>query len=323
MTFPSTLKYALFGKEGTWGARTAVPNDVGMIITDITNPITREINESQGISAVTVQKITTGMVSAGVTMEGDFQHGRMFELILGNVDHNETTSDWKHTFSTSNTPFSATIETGNNSAVDAVLVTTGCLVETAELSIALNENLKLSVEFQGKTPIGESSAATSVLSALPVFPHALVSVSLDGVEASEVQTASISFNKVVERSGGVSSNLFQQGHATELKFAFAANLGFQSSDYYNLFLTGTATVIPSSVTAFSTADPTATEFKIQADNGVVLGSGRREISITLENCQYSAFTETTSVGSLTFIDLTGSGTLKECFTVDNLPDTSW
>ena len=322
MTYPSQLKYVIFGKESSWGTRTATPADAGLIITDVTNPITREINESQGISSVTVQKISTGMLDPGVTFEGDFQHGRMLELILGSVSHDDQT-DWKHTFTTSNSAPSATIETGNNSSTDSVLVTTGCLVESAELSIALNENLKLSVEFKGKNVIGESTAASSILSSLPIFPHALVNVYLDGVQATEVQTASISFNKVIERSGGVSSNIYQQGHATEMKFEFAANLGFQNTDYYRLFLTGTATAIPSAVTAVSTADPTGTEFKIQADNGVAAGSGRREISITLENCQYSAFTETTSVGSLTFIDLTGSGTLKECFTYDNIADTSW
>lgn len=323
MTYPSTAKYALINKEATWGARTATIFDAGLIITDITNPITREIIESQGISQVTTQQITTGIVDPGVTMEGDIQHGRLFEYILGTVAHNETTSDWVHSFSASNTPPSATIETGNDLTVDSTLITTGCLVETAELSIALNENLKLSVEFKGKNITGENNVATAVLSSLPIFPHALVTVTINGVAASEVQTASISFNKVIERSGGVSSNIYQQGHATDLKFEFSATLGFQNTSFYNLFLTGTATVIPSGVTAIGTADPTETEFTIQADNGVVLGAGRREISVTLANCQYSAFTETTSVGSLTFIDLAGSGTLKGCFTTDNISETNW
>lgn len=322
ITYPSQTKYALFAKESIWGTRVDPTLDLGLIITDISNPVTREIFESQGISAVTTQKITTGMVDPSVSLEGAFQHGRILELAFGSVGHADTSVDWTHTFSAQNACTAVTIETGNNLTTDSVLYTTGCLVETMEISVALNETLKISADFKGKTIIGEASGTTAVLSSLPVFPHSFCHISLNGIEASEVQNASIRIVKIVERSGGISSNWFQQGHPVNLKFEFSANLGFDNSQFYNLFMAGTCTAIASGVTV-SSADPTGTDFKIHAHNNVTLGSGRREFSITLENCQYSGFTETTSVGSLTFIDLEGSGTLKECFSVDNIADTSW
>lgn len=480
MTFPSQARYALIGKETTWATGGSPTKDAGLLIADISTPITREIVESSSISSVEVQKITTGLVDPGVNLSGDIQHGRLFEYLIGAVSHdNSNTPDIKHTFTVPTGAASAVIEVGNNLVTDEILTTIGLIAESGELSIALNQNLQLSCNFKGKTPASsgdtvqvddcetanwndsgdmttatnsttfkqgskslsltkdatssatastsktttsvnftskdfnmwiyiintaaleklassdcleirfgsdssnyyswkkdradlavgwnrivdlDTSNATTVLSpaiaacdytyigltavnsattwstddilmddilmfagssaiisTLPVFPQVMCDVKLDGTSASEIQEVSITVTKTLEGSGGVGSVLYQQRHETGIKFEFAAKLGFTDKTYIQLFLGGSG----GATTPSTTLDPTGFDFLLQADNTVAASSGRREIHLELENCQCPTFDEITSVGGLTFIDIAGTGTLKSCFTYDNITEANW
>ncbi len=315
MTYASPVAYLLIGTETTWGTAVTADKDCGLIISDISPSFEREVKESLGISSISAQKITTGKITPGFSVEGDVQHTRLLEYVFGTVGHVETTGDWKHTFTISNDPPSMTAEKGNKSTASTDWTSAGLICESAELSIELNNNLRLSAEFKGKTIEVGTTGNTAVTSSLVAFPHALCEVKINDVAATECQKATISINKTVEMSGGISSNLGQQGHATELKFEFSAELGFDDTTYHQLALGGT--------TPSATGDPTAYEFEINADNGVTLGSGRRELVLTLENCQTKSFNETTSVGGLTFVTITGTGTFKTAYGVDNISNVNW
>lgn len=315
MTYSSPMAYVLIAKETTWGTAVTPSKDCGLIISDVGPGIEREIIESQGLSSIQSQAINTGIVDVSFTLEGEYQHGRLFDFLIGPATHVQTTGDWKHTFTVSNTPGSITAEKGNNSTADTEFICDGLIAESGELSIELNGTLRLSCDLKGRSASNGTTGKVAVLSTLPVFPHALAEVKINTVAATECQKASISINKVVERSGGISSNVYQQGHAVELKFEFSAELGFTDTTYHQLAFGGT--------TLLGTGNPTAFDFEINADNGVTLGSGRREIVFTLENCQSKGFQEPTSVGGLTFVTLSGSGTFKQLYTVDNISDTNW
>lgn len=307
MTFPSQSKYILIGQETTWATGGTADKDVGLIVNSISHNTSREVKESTGISTIQTQKITGGIYSGGFNLTGDFQHGRLLSFILGTVAHDATsTPDIKHTFTINNNPPSLLAEIGNDLTTDTVFDYTGQIVESADLSIALNGVLQLSTTFTGKQPTSGSTASSAVTSTLETFPHEDVTVTINGTPATECQNASISFKKIVNKSGGISSNDWQQAHATELKFSFKATLGFTATTYHDLLINGTSF-----------------EFKIQADNSVTAGSGRREISVTLENCLSNNFDESTSVGDLIFVDIEGVGTLKECFTYDNITSVNW
>ncbi len=73
----------------------------------------------------------------------------------------------------------------------------------------------------------------------------------------------------------------------------------------------------------ATADPGGFNFKFNAHNGVALGSGRRELSITLNSSIVDGFDEPTSVEELTFLTLSGKATLSEAFSVDNIASAAW
>lgn len=314
MTYPGVSKTILIGTESSWGTGGTADKDVGLV-QDVSDNLSRDVKESLGIGAIDTQKVTSGIVDIGASITVEFQHGRLLEYIIGSVGHQETTSDWKHTFTVSSTPPSFIMESANNLTTDTVLTGTGFLVESGELSIALNDTVKLKVDVKGKTTTSSTSAAVAVLSTLIVYPHALVDIKINNASATEVQNFSIKAVKKVERSGGMKSNLFQQGHGTELRFEFSGTLGFQDETFQELFLGGS--------TPSATSDPTVYDILFNATNGTTLGSGRREIYWELENCIMDKFDEVASIGNLIFVDISGKGTLKSCFSVDDISDTSW
>lgn len=316
MTYPGTVKNVLLAKETTWGTEVSPTKDVGLLLKDVSYNWEREVTESLGIGAIDTQAVNGGIFDPKITLNGEFQHGRLLEFIFGTVSHSSTGSDTKHTFTVSDTPPSASFEIGNNlSAGDTEATMTGMLVESAELSIELNGILMLSVTFAGKTVATSTTAAAAVLSTLQNFPHALCTVKLNDVAATECQEAKITITKVVERSGGISSNLFQQGHAVELKLSYSATLGFSDATYHNLWLGGSS---PS-----TTSNPTAFNFEIIADNGTALGSGKRDVSIKLDSTIGKTFNEVTSIGGLTFVEIEGSGKFNSAYSTDNIASGSW
>jgi hypothetical protein len=314
MTYASPQKVVLIGKETTWGTAVTPDKDVG-IVTDIDDSLNREISEVLGLGSIETQQVNTGNVDVSGSFTFKFQHGRILEYVLGSVTHTETTGDPKHTFSITDEPPSFTLESSEDGTTDTARTYSGCLVENCEVSISNTGELTIKVDWKGKSVTSSATSTGATISSLITFPKSLVDVKLNGSSASEVQEASITITKKVERSWGVGSNLPQQGKATEMRFEFSAKLGFQDKTLQELGIGGT--------TPPNTSNPTGVEFEIQADNGVTLGSGRREFKLTLENCQFSKATVTASAGDMIFLELAGNGTFKECFAVDNISSTSW
>jgi len=313
MTYPSATKTVLIGKETTWGTAVTADKDVGLV-EEITDNFAREVIETLGLGAIDVQRIDGGIFDPGHSVIVQFQHGRLLEYVFGTVAHAQTSSDWKHTFTISTTPPSLTMESGNNLTTDTVLTTAGLLVETAEVSVNLNEVVKLRVDLKGKTTTSSATAAAAVIDNLPVFPHHMVTVSLNGGAIDEVQSFTMTITKTLERSGGMGTTLYQQGHATDIKFEWSGTFGFQDKTLQELYLGGTTP---------ATGNPTAFDVKFEADNGTALGSGQRNLTIELENNICTTFDETATLGSLTFFDMAGKGTLKEAFSVDDITSAAW
>jgi hypothetical protein len=309
------IKQIMLAKETEWGTAVAATKDSGLIITDAGTPWDREVIESVGLGKVDTQKITTGIFDPKLNLTGEFQHGRLLEYVFGTVAHAQTTSDWKHTFTVANSPPSATISSAYNLTTAIDTTSAGMFVESCNITSELNSNLKLNLSFVGKTVSQDTSAPTFSQSTLQVFPHALVKCSINGTVAPICQSASINITKTALRAGGLGSNVYQQAAVDEMKYEFSATLGFTASTYHAIFLGGTSPTLA--------ADPAAFEFILDADNGVTLGSGKRQLKITLENCQMKGLDDTTTVGGITFVEVTGHGTLKEAFSVDNISDVNF
>lgn len=305
MSMPSSVKYALMGKETTQGTAVTPTKDAGLDYDEVGNSVEKELLSNVGVGRISALTVKPVMVDPKITLNGDFQHGRILEYVIGEVAHAETTGDWKHTFTESLTHPSATLLTVNNFGSDSAIITDGCIVDSCEISFALKQNLKVKSSWKGMHAEPTTSLGTKVLSSLEPFPHSLVHISVDGTEAGECQSASISMTITVADAGGAGTDEYVQRKAVSIKYEFTAVLGFSDSTYQTLML-----------------DPDSFDFLINAHNGITLGSGRRELYFELENCQGS-MSEITSTESLTFVEIKGEGTLKSCFSVDNISDSSW
>ena len=311
----SPIKQLMFVPEVTWGTAVAATKDLGLVITDSALTWDREVMQSQGLGTIESQKITTGLVEPKLSLTGEFQHGRILEYAFGSVAHATSGTDEKHTFTIVEAAPSATFSSAFNLATDIDVTMAGMIVDSCEISSELNGKLMIATEWLGKTIATDTTAPSFTQSTLPVFPHALVTCSIDGSPATITQSAKITITKSIQKVGGLGSNLAQQAAAGECKFAFAATLGFTDATFHALFLGGTAPT--------GAADPASYEFEIDATNGTAYGSGERRLKLTLTACQMNGLNETTSVGGLTFVEVSGHGLLSECYTVDNIASGSW
>lgn len=307
-------KTLLIGQESDWGTPVAVAKDIG-IITDVSDSMSREVTQTQGLTSLSTQHITSGVVDPNLSVTFQFQHGRILEYAIGSVAHANTSSDYKHTFTASNEPPSMTVESSEGQGTDVTLTYAGMMVNDLTISSQLNGILSCTANLVGKTVASTASTTAAVEDDLINFPHSLVSVDIDGTTADTVQSVTINITKNVQRIGGLGSNIYQDGKATELKFTFSAQLGYTDNTYEQLWLGGAA---PS-----GTSDPTVFDFLLDANNGVALGSGNRRLYLELENCIMDNFSKAASIGNMIFIDINGHGTLKECYSVDDIADGTW
>lgn len=312
MTFPSHSSVVLIGKETTKGTPVSATKDIG-IVQEIAPNFSREVLESLGLSSIEALQVTAHSLDLGGTARVEFQHGRLMEYIFGSVGHATTGSDTTHTFTISDDPPSFTLENSENMTTDVVLKDAGCMIDSAEFSGGLNQNLQLRIDYKCITTASSASSSAAVESTLTVFPQAMQHILLNAVEATEVQSFSIRVSKKIERSYGLGTVLAQQIQATELRIEFQAQLGFANVTFQELYLGGTS---PAS-------SPAAATFEMNCHNGVTLGSGRRQVQVVLGNCYFTTFSKNKSIGNLVFIDLAGKGTLTSAISVDNIPSGSW
>lgn len=314
MTYPHQNKVFLIGKESTVGTAVSATKNVGLI-QDIGNNFAQEVIQSKGIGTITAQQVSTGLYDLGHSIAVHFQTGRLLEYVFGSVAHDTTSDDTKHTFSISKTPPSFTAESSESGDTDGYVKSVGNIIESAEISTELNGFLTLNVASKCLNAYGTGSASSYSALDLQKFPHQQVSISIDDTQATEVQNFSISISKTVERSGGVGSTIYQQIHPVDFEISFSGTLGFTGNTFQNLFFGGS--------TATETASPTAFNVVLDANNAVTLGSGRRELYLALNNCQFSTFNKVASVGSLIFVDVEGVGLFNTCYSTDNISSAQW
>ena len=313
MTYGSQQTFALVAKESTKGTAVSATKDLG-IIREPTPSLSREIKEIQSIGAADVQQIETGINDPKWSGVFEFQNGRSLEMALGGVSHAQTSSDWKHTFTITDDLSTWTIDTNYDAAVDTVIRHIGSMLENLEIGCELNGVLTCTGTWRVMKTDSNASADSRVISTLVTLPHSLCHVDIGGSEAAEVQKFSITIENTVPPTDGFNSNIHQNLTRTAVKFKFKGTLGFNAKTFWELAQGGSS---------LATGTPAATTIKLYANNGVTLGSGRREFVLDLKSCQFDNFEKVVSVGDLVFANVAGTGLLNSCFSVDNISNSNW
>lgn len=107
----------------------------------------------------------------------------------------------------------------------------------------------------------------------------------------------------------------RQGH-NQLSVTGKFTMAFQDNAELTRFTGGAGGVT-------DTAAPAAFSTIFSADNGVTLGSGRKEFYCNLRNAQYKTVNDPLSLGNFILQDFEVLGTVYSLFTVDDIAEANW
>lgn len=254
-------------------------------------------------------------------MDVNFQNGRLLEYVWGSVAHALTSSDTKHTFTIATTLPSMTIESSFNSASDEVFIYDGSKINSSTINLDTNAVLKLSVSglSQGSSS-ATGAASAAVISSLAVlhYKHSTLSTGTADSETSvgKLQTFNLNIENNIESVDASGTFVTQEMVEANLKIAFDFNIMFENQTEYDIFQGGTT----------PQQSPTAKGVEFNANNGVTLGSGRREFNAQFTGFLYEEVGTPVNVGESVVQSFKGIakdiGT-NGVFSVDNIAAASW
>ncbi len=310
----------LIGKEGTFGDAVSATKDVGLV-QSFTPTDKRTIEEIYASGSRQVQELVAAKSEIDWDLDVNFQNGRLLEYVFGSVGHNTTSADTKHTFTIATSLPSMTIESSFNSTSDEVFIYDGSKINSATINLDTNAILKLSCSgmSQGSsTATGTASAA--VISSLAVlhYKHSTLSTGTADSETSvgKLQTFNLNVENSIENVDASGTFVTQEMIAAALKISFDFTIMFENQTEYDIFQGGTT----------PQQSPAKKGVEFNANNGVNLGSGRREFSAQFTEFLYEEVGSPVNVGESIVQSFKGIATdigTNGVFSVDNIASGSW
>ncbi|MCB1712486.1 MAG: hypothetical protein KDH96_08445, partial [Candidatus Riesia sp.] len=165
-----------------------------------------------------------------------------------------------------------------------------------------------------------SSAASAVISTIPVL-SAFESYVKTGTAASETEPTKVdSWKLTLTRTSTllpvINTRISPDATVDRLKIAFEFTKSFDTVAEYERFKGGTS--------ASASASPTEFSVIFAADNGVTLGSGRREIYFQSSASLHAKYSEAIPLNGKVVQTFTGMcAGFDSFYTVDNISSSNW
>lgn len=320
--------YALIGLESaaTWGTAVACTKDLGLIQT-ITPQLNNNLQEVATIGQRNLSGIFGGTFSAKVSIEGFFQHGRILGYALGRpvdnttpADHANTTNDYKHTFVELEALSSFTLEDGVDGTSDVTNTYAGCRVDKLTLSVGKRGILTFKADLIAQKMTTGISAGTKVISTLATLPFysAILSTGASGGEVVQgnVQNISWTVNNNLDPVESCESRLITELQPTRRQYEISFTMMFKNKVEQELFMG--ATVTP------ATGTPTIPSMIININNGVTLGSGRREFYFKTTDAYYDTMDKPVVIKGYIMQNFKAKCiSANSCFSTDNITGANW
>ena len=318
--FHSKHSTILIGKESTFGTAVSATKDVGLV--QSFSPVDkRTIEEVYGAGSRQVQELVAAKSEITWDFDVNFQNGRLLEYVWGTVAHALTSSDTKHTFTIATTLPSMTIEDSFNSASDEVFIYDGSKINSSTINLDTNAVLKLSASgmSQGSSS-ATGSASAAVISSLAVlhYKHSTLSTGTADSETSvgKLQTFNLNIENNIELIDAAGTFVTQEMVEANLKIAFDFTIMFENQTEYDIFQGGTT----------PQQSPAEKGVEFNANNGISLGSGRREFNAQFKGFLYDEVGTPVNVGESVVQSFKGIATdigTNGVFSVDNIAEASW
>lgn len=312
--------FLLSGVESTYNTPVTANKDLGIIGTvDVTG--NNNTIDVRGIGNRESQDLIGGNFDATLSVDGTMNSGAILEMFFAQSTDTETTGDYKHTFldddgseTLLNTITSYTIQENYDSSADVTHKWAGCVCNTIDISITLNETVQISAEILAADEDTGTTAGTKVVTSTKALSFAECSLAF-GAEASEatlnqVSDFTISLNNSIDLNDirGIGSRLAQGATPKNLEVTGDFTMKFQDKVQAELFLGGSSA---------AATTPTDSGLIFQATNGVTLGSGRTELYFRLYGVQIESLGRTVSQDGIVEENFTyRATTVKDAFFVD-------
>lgn len=318
--------YFLFGKESTYGTPVAATKDIGLV-QNFTPNGNNNLEPLRTIGTIDVQQLWEQQADLTGTLETIFQHGRIFEYITGGtVTHTTTSSDTKHEFALADDLPSMTIEEGFNASDDIEWIWHGVKLSQVTISYTNGAALKVNADWNAEDcDASGTSASSKSISTLAATAPWMGSLSW-GTESSETGFAVVeSLDFIFSAAEGgemrqtsATSRIPAASEANGRSMKFNFTVGFKDSTAYHHFLGSSSGVLNDGTEIADRG------LVFNANNGVSLGSGRREINIDVSNCKINTTSRPTTLNGFILQSFEGEAeTLDDFFTVDNIASGSW
>jgi hypothetical protein len=310
----------LFGKETTYGTAVSPTKDLGLRqnFSIAAEQAAREIHTTGQAGAA---QTAAGKADLKGSLELLMQHGRPLEYIFGTVAHAQSTNDWTHTFTVADDLPSMTLESSyEDSSSDVSHTLNGVKFTSATIGLALDGSLSFRADWMAKDTVNATTASSDVLSTLASLHdfHGAFKTGTEGGETAvaETQSFEITLNRNTKKIWGLGDRENTKAAGMQLNVDFTATVGFNDNTEFARLLGGTS--------IGATAD-TPFGVVMSADNGTALGSGKRALTMTLQNVHYRSVNITTPIGDWIMADVAGTGTVSAtgCTYVDNISSGSW
>lgn len=321
VNYGSHQAYLLAGVESSYNTPVSTTKDLGITsgvsVTANNNPI-----EVRSIGNREPDDIVAGNFDANISIDGTLNSGAIFELFFGQSTDAATSTDYKHTFIDDDgsevlkdTVTSFTLSENYNSTSDVTHTWGGCVVNTLDVNIAVNEVVTISSEILAADEDTGTSAGTQVTTTTVPFSFAQCNLSV-GAQASEVilsqvKSFNISFNNNIDLADirGIGSRLSLNAVPKNFEMTGEFTVTMTDKTLSERFLGSSAA---------STSTPTDSGLIFQATNGVVLGSGRTEFYVRLYGVQFESVNRVVGENIVEETFTFRGTTLKDCFVVDSV-----
>jgi hypothetical protein len=277
--------FILVGEESDFNTPVTTTKDLGILsdwnfdgnnnnILVTPAPGERELSDIQG-----------GQFEGTVGINGVLNSGAIFEMFFGQATDTETTGDYNHVFidsagseTVTNVIKSYTMSNNLDSTTDLVQTASGCSVNTVDLSVTVGEIISVSSEIWGSGIADTTSAGTKVTTTTKPLSYSNIGIT-SGAEGAgslltQVQSFDISLSNNLQR---VPSGLGFRTDACHLvgNLPVTGNMELTFGDHtmWERFLGGTSQSTSGQIEK--------SEIIMDANNGVVLGSGRLDLYIKL------------------------------------------
>lgn len=311
----------LIAKETTYADSTAATKDFGLVQNLTINPDSA-IPEEMGAGQAAGIAVKGNVVNVKGSLEFELQHGRALEYALfgGTTTHVQSgvSADWTHTYAFGNSlPSFAAEVSWTDPAVKTYY--SGMLFSTSTIACTVNGILKMRGDILGQGVLDTGTATTAVVNTNAPMGGFESSLTIASSPVSYVQSWEVTVNRNSKAIFGMGNRKPKWAASQLANVTWKATIGLENATQIGRLL-GTAG------TSITAVEPASFTNIFAATNGVTIGSGRREFSLTMAGCQVKDFSVNLTKGDFTLYDISGSGTINTascCYFVDQLTDVTW